>query len=302
MTVEEKAKLKINSIRNILLKEKIILSDITRKEYNFEITAKEAKSQIKVLVYFGKKGIKIILQGDEKSEFFKKVRNLSLDDPVLDLSERPLNEPGEYIGTDECGKGDFFGPLVAAAVYVSNETKILMRNAGVRDSKELSDYQIKITAKDVKRIVGRNYSVIKINPEKYNQIYDQLGNLNKLLNWAHSKAISNLLDNIDCKFIITDKFSNKELDISFLDKHNDVEFIQETKAEKYVGVAAASILARESFLEWFDFNLINGKQFPKGSSEQTEVFAKSLIKKLDEEEMKKYSKIHFKTFKKIKAK
>jgi ribonuclease HIII len=301
MTIEEKAKLKIDSIRNILLKEKIILSDIIKKEYNFEITAEEKKWQVKVLVYFGKKGIKIILQGDEKSEFFKKVRNLSLDDPVLDLGEQPLNEPGEYIGTDECGKGDFFGPIVAAAVYVKNESKVLLRKAGVRDSKELSDYQIKVTAKDVKRIVGKNYSVIKINPERYNQIYDQLGNLNKLLNWAHSKAISNLLDNIACKFIITDKFSNKELDISFLDKHNDVEFIQETKAEKYVGVAAASILARESFLEWFDFNLINGKQFPKGSSEQTEVFAKSLLKKLDEEEMKKYSKIHFKTFKKIKA-
>jgi ribonuclease HIII len=302
MIIEEKAKLKIEFIRNTLLKEKIILSDITKKEYNFELTTEKNRSKVKVLVYFGKKGIKIILQGDEKSELFKVVRNLSLDDPVLDLSEKPLSEPEEYIGTDECGKGDFFGPLVAGAVYVTNETKILLRKVGVRDSKELSNYQIKIIAKDIKRIVGKNFSVIKINPEKYNQIYEKLGNLNKLLNWAHSKAVGNLLDNIDCKYIITDKFSNKELDISFLDKHNDVEFIQETKAEKYVGVAAASILARESFLEWFDFNLISGKQFPKGSSEQTENFAKSLLKKLDEEEMKKYSKIHFKTFKKIKAK
>jgi ribonuclease HIII len=301
MTIEEKAKQKIESIKARLQKEKIAVTDISQKDYNFEFSAEQSKSKVKVQVYFGKKGVKVIFQGDDKSDLFKKVRNLSLDEPVLDLADQPFNEPEEYIGTDECGKGDFFGPLVAAAVYVNDKTKVLLRQAGVRDSKDLSDFQIKICAKDVKRIVGVNYSAIRINPEKYNQIYEQFGNLNKLLNWAHSKAVSNLLDNIKCKFIITDKFCNKELDISSLEKHSDVEFLQETKAEKYVGVAAASILARESFLEWFDNNLINGKQFPKGSSEQTEHFAKLLLKKINEDEMKKYSKLHFKTYKKIKS-
>lgn len=299
MSVEEKAKIKIESYRNLLSKERINLSETIKKEYNFEFNAEEERTKIKVQVYFGKKGVKTIFQGDDKSGFFKKVRNLIIDEPLLGLEEPPINEPEEYIGTDECGKGDFFGPLVASAVYVNYETKKKLMQIGVRDSKDLSDYQIIILAKQIKKIVGDSFSVIKINPEKYNEIYKQFGNLNKLLNWAHSKAISNLLDNINCKYIITDKFSNSELNISQLDKHSNVEFVQETKAEKYVGVAAASILARESFLEWFDAYAKEEKVFPKGSSEQVEVYAKNFLNKVGEDKMKDYVKLHFKTFNKI---
>ena len=104
MTLEDKAKQKIEFIKNSLLKEKIVTSEISKKEYNFELTAEQTKSKVKVQVYFGKKGVKIILQGDDKSDLYKQVRNLSLDEPVLDLGVQTINEPAEYIGTDECGK------------------------------------------------------------------------------------------------------------------------------------------------------------------------------------------------------
>jgi ribonuclease HIII len=301
MSIEEKAKIKIESFHRNCTGQNLFVEDITKKEFNYEFYVQKDRISMKVLVYFGKKGVKTILQGDEKSDLYKKVKALVSDELMLELADPELKEPEEYIGTDECGKGDFFGPLVVAAVFVDASTKKHLLKIGVKDSKDLSDYQICILAKEIKKIVADNFTVININPKKYNEVYEQFGNLNSLLNWAHSKALSNLFEKIDCKTVITDKFSNKDLDISYLSKHSDVEFIQETKAEKYVGVAAASIIARESFLDWFENKDRMGLILPKGSSIETEVFAKKLLNSIGKEKLHDLAKLHFKTYKKIKS-
>ncbi len=138
---------------------------------------------------------------------------------------------------------------------------------------------------------------MKINPDKYNELYSKFKNLNKLLDWAHSKAIENLIDNRECKYVITDKFGKKDLNL--VSKYPDINFVLETKAEKYIGVAAASILARASFLEWFDSQLKKGFKLPKGASGQVEDYAKILIKKIDRAKLKTLAKLHFKTYSKI---
>ena len=301
MNLEEKAKNKIDLLHKNCVEQKLYTDDITKKEFNYEFYVQKDKTSIKVLVYFGKKGIKTILQGDEKSDLYKKVKSITSDEIMLELVDPELKEPDEYIGTDECGKGDFFGPLVVAAVYVNSNTKKNLLRIGVKDSKDLSDYQICILAKEIKKIVADNFTVVSINPKKYNEVYERFGNLNSLLNWSHSKALSNLFDMVDCKTVITDKFSNKDLDISSLSKHSDVEFIQETKAERYVGVAAASIIARESFLNWFENKERSGLNLPKGSSTETEVFAKKLLKSIGKEKLSELAKLHFKTYKRIKS-
>ncbi|MEW6701397.1 MAG: ribonuclease HIII, partial [Bacteroidota bacterium] len=279
----------------------LIISQLTKKDYNFEFTIESGKEKVKIQVYFGKKGIKTVLQGDNSTALFKKVSSLILDEPKLDLNDPELNEPDEYIGSDESGKGDFFGPLVAAAVYVYPEAKKLLLKIGVRDSKELSDNQINILASEIKNIIGRNFYIVSINPDKYNKIYEQFGNLNKMLNWAHSKAIGSLLEHTKCRYVITDKFSKKELDVSSLLKHSDVEFVQETKAEKYIGVAAASILARASMNDWFALQKEKGLNLPKGSSAAVEFYAKEFLKKIGKDKLSEFVKLHFKTFKKIAA-
>ncbi len=299
MSIEEKADSAITSYRDLLIKKDIRVTEVIRKDYNFEFMAERQKEKVKVQVYFGKKGVKTIFQGDEKSEFFKSIGNLILDEPSLELKDQTIGEPEEYIGSDECGKGDFFGPLVVAAVYLNKETKKILAESGVRDSKDLSDYQIKILAHKIKDAVGDNFQIVRINPVKYNELYEKFSNLNKILSWAHSKAIGNLLDNIDCRTVITDKFSKKDLDIVSHSKHSSVEFIQETKAEKYTAVAAASILARDSFIRWFEEGERKNLNLPKGSSLETEKFAKVLLKKIGEEKLSEIAKIHFKTFKKI---
>lgn len=301
MNLEEKAKKHIRNLKKLVSNSNLSTDEIILKQYNYEFNAVYNKSTVKVLVYFGKKGIKTILQSDEKSDLYKKVKNIISDELMLELVDLELKEPEEYIGTDECGKGDFFGPLIVAAVYVNSDTKKNLLRIGVKDSKDLSDYQINLLAKEIKKIVADNFTVISINPKKYNEVYERFGNLNSLLNWAHSKALSNLFDKVDCKTVITDKFSNKDLDISSLSKHSDVEFIQETKAERYVGVAAASIIARESFLDWFENKERIGLDLPKGSSIETEVFAKKLLNSIGKEKLNELAKLHFKTYKKIKS-
>ena len=315
MTLEEKAKLQIELMSNRCIGTGLIISKVVKKDFNFEFNAHDGKEwessvispsdipsgKVKLQVYFGKKGIKTIIQGDSSSELFKKINRLVLDESKLDFKEPSFKEPKEYIGTDECGKGDFFGPLVVAAVFVNEETKNSLARIGVRDSKDLSDYQITSLAKEIKKIVGNNFQIVRINPQKYNELYEHFANLNKLLNWAHSKAIDNLLDSTSCKYVITDKFSKKELDVVSLSKHSDVEFVQETKAEKYIGVAAASILARDNFVEWFETHELKGLRLPKGSSIETEKFAKKLFLKTGKEKLNELAKLHFKTFTKIKS-
>ena len=300
-TLEEKAKIQIHLISKRCLATGFTISEVIKKDYNFEFNAQNGKEKIKIQVYFGKKGIKTILQGDQNSRTYSTLNSLIVDDPKLVFPESKIIEPIEYIGTDEVGKGDFFGPLVVAAVFVNENSKKSLHRIGVRDSKDLSDYQILSLAKEIKRIIKENFQIIRISPQKYNELYEQFANLNKLLNWAHSKAIDNLLDNTSCKYVITDKFSKKELDVVSLSKHSDVEFVQETKAEKYVGVAAASILARDNFVNWFETHERKGLKLPKGSSLETERFAKQLFKKIGKEKLNELAKLHFKTFTKIKS-
>ena len=119
MIVEEKAKNQIELMKHQCEKSGMAISQLDRKDYNYEFTANSGKEKIKIQVYFGKKGVKTILQGDANSNLYKTINNLILGEPKLDLRDSQFKEPGEYIGSDECGKGDFFGPLVVSAVYVN---------------------------------------------------------------------------------------------------------------------------------------------------------------------------------------
>lgn len=299
MDIKETAHCSIKKIKSLLDEKDISVSEIIERDYNYEITASVNRVSIKIQVYFGKKGVKTIIQGDIKSPEYKMIQNLVKDQPVLDFAESKLSEPSEYIGSDECGKGDFFGPLVTAAVFVDKETQNKLRRVGVRDSKDLTESQITELARLIKISIADNYEVIKINPAKYNQLYDHFKNLNKLLNWAHSKAIDTLLQRTNCKTVITDKFSNKELNVTMKADHSSVEFIQETGAEKFVGVAAASILARNEFNQWFNQQKKIGHNFPKGSSDAVIEAATRLNQKFNGDKLNEYVKLHFKTLKKI---
>lgn len=298
MTNKEKALIETKSIIEELKKNHINHLDIIQKDYNFEITAKINNQLIKILVYFGKKGVKIILQGNQNTDEYKILNQIISKEPILNFKETKLEEPNEYIGSDECGKGDFFGPLVVSALFVNEQIKKKLYEIGVKDSKSLSENQIEFLAKKIKEISKDNISIIVINPKKYNELYDKFKNLNKILNWAHSKAIETLLEKTKCKTVIIDKFSKSKITLTEKNNYNDVNFIFEEKAEKYIAVAGASILARYTFNQWFIKMEKLGLNLPKGSSIITEEKARYIFNNINIDK-KQICKLHFKTLKKV---
>ncbi|TKB64357.1 MAG: ribonuclease HIII [Nitrospira sp.] len=201
----------------------------------------------------------------------------------------------ERIGIDESGKGDYFGPLVIAAVFVDATTQGELRLMQVRDSKKISDGRILEMAPDIKTICP--HSVIAIGPQKYNELYAKIRNLNRLLAWGHAKALETLLERVTCERAISDQFANERLILNVLqEKGRKIVLEQRTKAESDLAVAAASILARAEFLLRLKrLSSEVGTTLPKGASPAVELAAKMIIKKHGEERLGSVAKLHFKT-------
>jgi ribonuclease HIII len=201
----------------------------------------------------------------------------------------------ERIGIDESGKGDYFGPLVIAAVFVDATTQGELRLMQVRDSKKISDGRILEMAPDIKTICP--HSIIAIGPQKYNELYEKIRNLNRLLAWGHAKALETLLERVTCERAISDQFANERLILNVLqEKGRKIVLEQRTKAESDLAVAAASILARAEFLLRLKrLSSEIGTTLPKGASPAVELAAKMVIKKHGQERLGSVAKLHFKT-------
>jgi len=199
-----------------------------------------------------------------------------------------------HIGTDESGKGDYFGPLVIAGVFMLDEQEPVLRELGVRDSKTFSDNRAREMAEIIKK--GYKHSVVAIGPERYNELYANLRNLNRLLAWGHSRVIENILGEVPCRLAITDQFGDRLYVLNALmKKGKTIELIQKPKAEEDMAVAAASILARAEFLKRLYFLSEDvGLDLPKGSSPLAEEAGVKLVKKHGFEILDKVAKKHFK--------
>jgi ribonuclease HIII len=299
--LEEKAHNLISDYSRIISEQKLEVTTVIKKQYNYEVNVVNNKESVKLLVYFGKKGNKAVVQGDKSSKLFEKVNNLIFGESLFDLEENDFKEPEEYIGTDESGKGDYFGPLVIAGVFSGKENLKLLKQLGVKDSKQLADSSIRKIAKEIENILENTYNVIVISPEKYNKLFEKMGNVNRILGWAHAKVLENILEKHYSSQAISDKFGDERLINDALQtKGKKIILHQFTKAERYTAVAAASILAREKFCEWFDYQKkILGLDLPKGASSNVERVAAEIRIKYGMDKLKELVKIHFKTTKKI---
>jgi len=201
-----------------------------------------------------------------------------------------------WIGTDESGKGDYFGPLVIGGVLCNPELEEKLKTLNVRDSKIISDNQVKVISEKIKQICP--YNLVAIGPEKYNQLYEKMRNLNKLLAWGHARVIENLLDSssIEVDYVISDKFGDERyIERALMEKGKKVQLQQKVKAESDLAVAAASILARAEFLRRLaELSLQYNLNSPKGSSETTDQIARKLVEKYGKDVLKCVAKLHFK--------
>jgi ribonuclease HIII len=205
------------------------------------------------------------------------------------------------IGTDESGKGDFFGPLVCAGVYVNEATAALLQGMGVRDSKRLSDQRCRELAAGITATCRDQYSVVEISPARYNDLYEQFRregkNLNTLLAWAHARVLENLLRRVECRRAITDQFADPRfVQAKLQERGKQIELVQMPRAEAHVAVAAASVLARARFLERLEeLSAQFGMALPKGASAAVVEAGQTLVRRFGAPALRLVAKLHFKT-------
>jgi len=254
---------------------------------------------------------KFVIQGKNINPLLEK---LSEKFPEINSSPQPTPTRGEgdstnpspltlhsspYIGTDESGKGDFFGPLVVAGVLVDEKNRQLFFDLGIKDSKTLKDSDMIKMAQQIQK--HSTYSVVAISNAKYNELYSNFKNLNKLLAWGHARVIENILEKQPCEYALSDKFGDESLIKNALFKNGKtIKLDQRTKAESDIAVAAASVLARATFVQKMKhMENFYDCPFPKGCNNQVKLAANTFIEKYGKERLSEVCKAHFKTYNEI---
>ena len=280
----------IAHLENINLK----IEKVDKINYGVQLTAiSNNKKEYKIRVYQNSKG-KITLDASliKDDEIRLSVLEYNGEENPYPLVNPPL------IGTDEAGKGDYFGPLCVCAFYADEEIYLNLKKIGVKDSKTLNDKQIKDISEKLK-VYNKNYSIVKIGNKKFNEFYDKTSNINAIMGWAHATAVKNVLKNVNCKNVLTDKYGSEH----WLTKNlNDKSiFIQQyPKAEQNLAVAAASILARNAFVKSLDeLSRRYNMRFPLGAGASIDDTAVKLILAYGDEVLIETAKVNFKNTERI---
>ena len=274
-------------------------------ESGFQFSAKQytlffaQKNNLSVAVY--EKGPKVLVQGKGAEEFVQfELEPKILGEAKLGYEEVHSPEMFEaHFGVDESGKGDFFGPLVVAGVYVDRGIARKLIDAGVQDSKRIaSDARIRAFAETIRKSTAGLVETVLIGPERYNELYQKFGNLNKLLGWGHARVIENLLaKKSDCPRALSDQFADaRVIEQSLLRHGRKIDIEQRTKAESDIAVAAASILAREAFINWLERRGKElGLRLERGVSANVKEAAKKLVEMNGPQVLRGLAKVHFRT-------
>jgi ribonuclease HIII len=140
--------------------------------------------------------------------------------------------------------------------------------------------------------------VVLIGPAKYNELYEKFGNLNKLLGWGHARVIENLLaKKPDCPRSLSDQFADvRVIEQSLLRHGRKMNVEQRTQAESDIAVAAASILAREAFINWLERKGKElGLRLERGVSASVKENANKLVEANGPAVLREVAKVHFRT-------
>jgi ribonuclease HIII len=257
------------------------------------------KGKLSVAVY--EKGPKVLVQGKDTEDFIR----FLLEPEILGEAKLGYEEEldpemfAPHFGIDESGKGDYFGPLVIAGVYTDAPVARALKAAGVMDSKRIaSAKRIRDLAAKIREVPGIAISVVAIGPERYNEMFSSFGNLNRLLAWGHAKVIANLASQRPaCPRALSDQFARPDVLARALKQQNvEIQLDQRTKGESDIAVAAASIVARERFVDWMDkTSAASGVLLPLGASAAVIEAARQIAAKHGPEGLGKVAKLHFKT-------
>ncbi|MEK3766686.1 MULTISPECIES: ribonuclease HIII [unclassified Solibacillus] len=203
------------------------------------------------------------------------------------------------IGSDETGTGDYFGPVTVAAVYVPADKIALVKELGVKDSKQLTDDYMRKIAPDLMKVCA--HSILTLRNDKYNEIQARGYSQGKIKAMLHNQAIKHVLTKIapeTPEYILIDQFAERGIYYNHI--KNEKEIVREkvlfsTKAENlHVAVATASILARYAFLKEMDrLSKVTGFSLQKGASGKVDEMAAKIWLKFGEETLRSITKWHF---------
>lgn len=295
----------MNSYTHALTNEQAAKLRSLLNELGFDFSPKQytvffaQKNKLSVAVY--EKGPKVLIQGKGVEEFVQfELEPKILGEAKLGYEEVHAPEMFEpHFGVDESGKGDFFGPLVIAGVYSDRGIARNLIGAGVQDSKRISsDARIRTLGEAIRKNSMGLTEVVLIGPAKYNELHEKFGNLNKLLAWGHARVIENLLGKKpDCPRSLSDQFADARLIEQSLLRHGrKIDIQQRPRAESDIAVAAASILAREAFINWLDREGKKlGVRLERGGSPAVKTAAQKLVEKSGPDILRQLAKVHFRT-------
>jgi ribonuclease HIII len=249
---------------------------------------------------------KLVVQGKGTAEFVEFVLEPEILKEVKLGYETILNPELllPRIGVDESGKGDFFGPLCIAGVYVNEKVIKSWADIGIRDSKNISsDKKISDLAELIRKTPGCVWDSVVVGNEAYNRLYAKMKSVNTLLAWGHARVIENLLGkryqmNPMPVKAISDQFaaSKSVIEKALMAQGKELQLVQRHKAEEDIAVAAASILARDEFVKGLaklekDFAI----KLPKGASAAVDAAAKQFVEEKGADNLGKIAKLHFRT-------
>lgn len=205
------------------------------------------------------------------------------------------NVPLPEAGSDEVGTGDYFGPVCVCACIVEEKDLAEISRLGARDSKQLSDADMRIIAPQLMKLL--RYSLLVLPCEKYNAVHGS-NNMNMIKAKLHNQAYVNLKKKAYLpSFCIIDQFAPKDLYYRYL--RNEPEIIQgihfETKAEDhYPAVGCASVIARYAFLVAMDeMEKKYGMPFAKGAGKDVDACASRFVDRYGFDALNKVAKVHF---------
>ncbi|MCL4181279.1 MAG: ribonuclease HIII [Verrucomicrobia bacterium] len=247
---------------------------------------------------------KLVVQGRGTQEFVEFVLEPQILRRAVVGYESVLNPDLllPRIGIDESGKGDFFGPLCVAGVYVNAGIVAKWTEAGVRDSKAIgSDRRIKELAELIRATPGAAVEVVAIGNEAYNRLHLSLRNVNSILAWGHARVLENLLRRMPTMKpppvrAVSDQFaaSKRTVERALMELGRQIELVQRHKAESDLAVAAASIVARHEFVRRLaalgrELEL----ELPKGAGATANEAAVRLVERHGVGALRRAAKLHF---------
>lgn len=204
-----------------------------------------------------------------------------------------------HAGLDESGKGDFFGPVIAATVIADREAIAMWRDAGAQDSKKMTESKILELDRLIRSTRGAVVKTCFCGMLKYNELMARpRANLNALLAWEHATALKLALDDKMVPWGLLDQFTEQPLVQRELQKKGveNFDLRMRTKAEEDPVVAAASVVARAEFVrQMHALSQRFGEKLQKGAGPLVKKQAHEIIAKFGVRALGDFAKLHFRT-------